>query len=134
MGIQQIGSVFIPVSRLERSIAFYSEGLGLTCRGIEDWGGGKRGATLFFNPHPEHAALLTLAETDEPIAASTRNLFNFKCVDARGLHAMMQTQGYRVSELETWDSPWNKHVMFDVVDPDGRMLNLIEMIPIEVFK
>lgn len=134
MGIQQIGSVFVQVSQLERSIAFYKEGLGLRCRGIEDMGEGKRGATLFFDPHPEHASLLTLAETSDPISTSAMHHFNLKCSNARGLHVILQTRGYRVSELETWESRWNKHIMFDVTDPDGHVLNLIEMIPIEAAK
>lgn len=37
MPIQQIGGLFVPVSNLERSIQFYTEILGLVCRGIEDW-------------------------------------------------------------------------------------------------
>jgi lactoylglutathione lyase len=92
MRIQQIGGVFIPVSNLERSISFYTEGLGLVCRGIEDWGEGKRGATLFFDPHPEYAALLTLAETNDPTAVASRPSFNFKCSNARELQAALHTQ------------------------------------------
>lgn len=131
MPIQQIGSLFIQVSNLEQSISFYSDILGLVCRGIEDWGDGKRGATLFCDPHPDQAALLSLAETKGPIPVLTQPLFNFKCSDVPALHEALKVKGCRVTDLETWDSAWNHHVLFDVFDPDGNMINLIEMVPIE---
>jgi hypothetical protein len=31
--------------------------------------------------------------------------------------------------LESWDSPWNHHVLFDAFDPDGHMINIIEVTP-----
>ncbi|UVI29390.1 VOC family protein [Paenibacillus spongiae] len=130
MPIQHIGSLFIPVSELERSITFYTEVLGLVCRGIEDWGDGNRGATLFCEPHPDHAALLSLAEVKGPIAVSPRPVLNFKCTGVPELQEGLQAKGYRVTELETWDSAWNHHVLFDVFDPDGHMINLIDMVPL----
>ncbi|MBM7567110.1 VOC family protein [Paenibacillus sacheonensis] len=130
MKTKQIGSLFIPVNNLERSIAFYTEALGLVCRGIEDWGGDSRGATLFFQPHPEDAALLSLAELKEPIPVMAFPSFNIKCADVRALHAELQARGCRVSDIETWDSEWNHHVLFDVFDPDGHMVGLVEMVPI----
>jgi lactoylglutathione lyase len=133
MPVQQIGGIFVPVSNLERSIEFYTQMLGFVSRGIEDWGDGRRGATLFCDPHPENAALLTLAETQDPISTYKPN-FNIKCADVTSMHAILEAHGCKVTELETWDSPWNHHVMFDVVDPDGHMVNLIEMIPIEAVK
>ncbi|NOU98079.1 VOC family protein [Paenibacillus sp. LMG 31456] len=132
MPIQQIGGLFISVSNLERSISFYTETLGLVCRGIEDWGDGKRGATLFCNPHPDHAALLSLAEVKGPFTVIDRPMFNFKCSDVPSMHKAIKAKGYRVTEMVTWDSPWNKHVMFDLFDPDGNLVNLIEMVPINV--
>ncbi|WP_284638298.1 VOC family protein [Paenibacillus silviterrae] len=130
MHIQQIGSVFISVSNLERSVLFYTETLGLTCRGIEDWGDGKRGATLIFNPHPQNAALLTLAERQEEVDFKRESNFNLKCKHASELYESLQSKGCRITSLESWDSPWNHHVMFDLYDPDGNKINVIEMIPV----
>ncbi|WP_314591127.1 VOC family protein [Paenibacillus terrigena] len=48
MMTKQIGSIFIPVKELERSISFYTEMLGLVCRGIEDWGGRQSWSYAFF--------------------------------------------------------------------------------------
>lgn len=48
MAVSGLGTVFVYVGQLERSIDFYKK-VGLKARGIEDWGIGKRGATLFFN-------------------------------------------------------------------------------------
>lgn len=126
---KQIGSLFIPVSQLERSITFYTEMLGLVCRGIEDWGGGSRGATLFFQPHPQDAALLSLAELKQPFPVIPFPSFNIKCDDVRTLHQELRARGCRVSDLKAWDSEWNYHVLFDVFDPDGHMVNMIEMSP-----
>ncbi|MDQ1909690.1 VOC family protein [Paenibacillus sp. GD4] len=130
MHIQQIGSVFITVSNLERSVLFYTETLGLTCRGIEDWGDGKRGATLFFNPHPPNAALLTLAEQQGEFDSQRKSSFNFKCKNAPEFYESLQSKGCRVTALETWNSPWNHHVMFDLYDPDDNKINVIEMVPV----
>ncbi|AZN42713.1 VOC family protein [Paenibacillus albus] len=129
MTLKHVGSIFIPVSSLEQSIAWYTERLGLVCRGIEDWGGGSRGATLFFQPHPEHAALLSLAERMEPIQTEDFPRFNFQCDDAETLHAELQATNGRVTELELWDSEWNHHVLFDVFDPDGNRINIIQVTP-----
>jgi lactoylglutathione lyase len=130
MPIQQIGGLFIPVSNLERSIVFYTDILGLVCRGIEDWGDGSRGATLFCNPHPEHGTLLSLAEMKGPIQVVERPLIGFKCINVPEMYAELKVKGCRVTDLETWDSPWNHHILFDVFDPDGHMINLIDMVPI----
>ena len=135
MPIQQIGGLFVPVSNLERSITFYTEILGLVCRGIEDWGDGNRGATLFCDPHPDHAALLSLAEVNKPIPLIDRPIFGFNCNQVMEMHAELLEKGCRITDLETWDSPWNHHVLFDVFDPDGHMINMIEMVPLaEVHK
>lgn len=131
MSIQQIGSLFIQVSDLDRSISFYTTTLGLVCRGIENWGDGKRGATLFFDPHPQQAAFLTLVEkTDSAITSLERPMFNLICKDAKRLHESLTAQGGQVTPLKAWESPWNRHLMFDVTDPDGHPISLIEMIPL----
>jgi lactoylglutathione lyase len=134
MAMKQIGALFIPVSNLERSISFYSEKLGLVCRGIEDWGGGSRGATLYFQSQSQDAALLTLAELKQTIPVVPFPSFNITCEDIRTLHSELHSKGCRVSDIETWDSEWNHHVLFDVFDPDGHMINLIEVEPIAVVK
>lgn len=130
MAVILLGSILIPVSRLEASIEFYTNHLKLACRGIEDWGDGQRGATLFVSNPPAGAAMITLAETKEPFAVSDRPWFNFSCSDVREMHRLLEAHGCRVTELTSWDSPWNHHLMFDLYDPDGHPINLIEMIPI----
>ncbi|WP_115993416.1 VOC family protein [Cohnella lupini] len=99
MPIERIGSLFIQVSHLEKSISFYSDILGLVCRGIEDWGDGQRGATLFCDPHPDQAALLSLAETKSLIPVFNQPLFNFKCNDVPALHEALKEKGCRVTDL-----------------------------------
>lgn len=130
MAVKAVGSVFIPVSRLEASIEFYTTALQLVCRGIEDWGEDERGATLFVHNPPAGAAMITLAERKDHFHISDRPLFNLSCSGAEEMHRTLQARGCRVTELQTWDSPWNHHVMFDLYDPDGHPINLIEVTPI----
>jgi hypothetical protein len=74
MYLEQIGGVFIPVSHLERSILFYTETLGLTSRGIENWGDGKRGATLFFNRIPTMQHYLLWLRRKVPLIRNGKHL------------------------------------------------------------
>lgn len=126
MPVIDVGTVFVGVSSLERSIAFYTEALELVCRGIEDWGDGRRGATLFFST--PGSTLFTLAEKKH-VQVYKEPVFNLTCTDACRLHQRLQEEGYQVTELEQWDTEWNNHYLFDLIDPDGHMIALIEMNP-----
>lgn len=128
MAIKELGGVFVRVTNLERSIPFYSA-LGLRLRGIEDWNPG-RGATFFISPEHDGWPLLTLVESDD-LQVLKYPPFNLNSVGVRDMHRDLQAQGFKVSELEEWRSPWNDHCLFDVFDPDGNMICLIEVTPIE---
>jgi len=67
-----IGTIFIQVTVLEKAIEFYTHMLGLSSRGIEVWGEGKRGATLFFG-HTA-APMVTLVEVNEVVKSDHRVL------------------------------------------------------------
>lgn len=119
-----IGTIFIHVTVLEKSIEFYTKLLGLSSRGIEDWGEGRRGATLFF----DHASvpMVTLVEVRE-VVKFEQAYFNLNCTAIEEMYQLFKDSGYKVTELEQWESDWNNHVLFDVKDPDGNVINLIEM-------
>lgn len=127
MGVQSLGSVFVRVTNLENSIPFYSA-LGLHCRGIENWDPG-RGATFFFNQNHDGWPLLTLIETDD-VQVLDHPAYNLNSTNVRDMHRDLELSGYKLKPLEEWTSPWNHHVMFDVCDPDGHMINIIEVTPV----
>lgn len=130
MSIHQIGGVFIRVRNLENSIDFYSNLLGLRLRGIEQWENG-RGATFFTDTENGRLPLLTLVESDH-VQVLSYPFFNLVTKKAADMHQVIQKEGHNVSELKKWSSEWNDHLMFDVYDPDGHTLNIIEITPIPV--
>lgn len=128
MAVKELGGVFVHVTNLERSIPFY-EALGLRLRGIEDWNPG-RGATFFISPEHDGCPLLTLVES-EHVQVLKHPPFNLNSVNVKEMHGELIAKGIKVSELEEWTSPWNHHSLFDAFDPDGHMICLIEVTPIE---
>jgi lactoylglutathione lyase len=125
MPVMNVGTVFVNVSNLERSIEYYTQVLGLVSRGVEDWGDGRRGATLFFNDS-KGKPMITLAET-ENVQVHKTPLFNLNCTEVEELHSNINERGHKVSEINRWESEWNNHILFDVFDPDENTINLIEI-------
>jgi lactoylglutathione lyase len=121
--IKNIGAVFIYVSKLERSIGFYEQ-LGLKSRGIEKWDSGERGAVLLFPE--ENGSHILLWETKN-IPKHDRPLFNLVCNGVEKLYTKLNELGIPGSEINQWDSEWHHHLDFDVFDPDGHAINIIEI-------
>ncbi|BBH20584.1 hypothetical protein Back11_19290 [Paenibacillus baekrokdamisoli] len=128
MGVQTLGSVFVRVTSLENSIPFYSA-LGLRCRGIENWDPG-RGATFFFTQDQGGWPLLTLVESEQ-VQVLDYHSYNLNATNVREMYRDLDLSGYKLKPIVEWTSPWNHHIMFDVCDPDGHVINIIEVIPIE---
>lgn len=131
MTVNFLAGVFLPVSNLERSVDFYTKELGLRCRGIERWGE-SRAATLFTHPDKDDYGMLCLEETAGKIVPAPKPFFNLNVSGVEALHKSLHNRFIRVSDLEVWDSPWNTHMMFDVYDPDGHPINLVEWAPKEI--
>lgn len=129
MSVKFLGGIFIQVTNLERSIPFYSDVLGLRLRGIEQWDPG-RGATFFLNAEHDGWPLLTLIEEDQ-VQILKHPPFNLSSTNVAEMHHSLIARGMQVTDLEEWDSPYNHHVMFDIYDPDGHPINIIEMTPIK---
>ncbi|MBD3922064.1 VOC family protein [Paenibacillus sp. PR3] len=127
MGAQSLGAVFIRVTNLENSIPFYSA-LGLRFRGIEEWNPG-RGATFFLAPDHDGFPLMTLIESDQ-VQVLEFPSYNLNATHVKDMYRDLELSGYKLKPIEEWTSPWNHHIMFDVCDPDGHMINIIEVIPI----
>lgn len=128
MGVQSLGAIFIRVTSLENSIPFYSA-LGLRFRGIEDWDPG-RAATFYLAQDHDGWPLLTLVESDH-VQVQDYHSYNLNAVNVIEMYRDLELSGYKLKPIEEWTSPWNHHIMFDVYDPDGHVINIIEVIPIE---
>ncbi|QHW31342.1 VOC family protein [Paenibacillus rhizovicinus] len=127
MGVHSLGAIFIRVSNLENSIPFYSA-LGLRFRGIEDWDPG-RAATFYLLPDHDGFPLMTLVESDK-VQVLEYHSYNLNATNVREIYRDLELSGYKLRPVEEWSSPWNHHIMFDVYDPDGHPINIIEVIPI----
>lgn len=122
MFVNYLGAVFIRVSNLNQSITFYSDVLGLKLRDVEQWENG-RGANYLIS---EHSPLLTLIETAETITPHKHPTFNLNCDHIEDLYSKLKEKEIKVGELNHWSSGTNVHIDFDVYDPDGHAINLIE--------
>lgn len=122
MKIKELGTVFIRVSDLDRAVTFYSEVMNFQLRNIEQWDDG-RGANYIF---PNQTILLTLIEQTEDFQPLKQPSFNLFCQDIKEQYEQLKQNGIQVSELQIWSSEWNDHIDFDIFDPDGNAINLIE--------
>lgn len=122
MSVNFIGAVFLRVRDLEQSIRFYSDVLGLTLRDVEEWDD-SRGANYIIG---ENSPLLTLIESKDNLQVLEYPIFNLNCSNVLDLHEKFKNQGVKVGKINNWSSGMNVHVDFDVYDPDGNAINLIE--------
>lgn len=122
MTINFLGAVFLRVTDLEISISFYSNVLGLKLRDVEQWDNA-RGANYIIN---ENSPILTLIESKENLQIQKYPSFNLNCRNIIELYEKLNKQGIKVGELNNWSSNTYFHVDFDVYDPDGNAINIIE--------
>ena len=108
--LKRIDTVFLPVTNLERSIAWYTETLGLTLR----WQ--VQGYAAF---HVAQTAL-TLVQADAAVPAK-HEPFNFYVDDIKGVHAHLAGLGVAVSELRDHGNL----LEFTLTDPDGNRLGIV---------
>ncbi|PWV94449.1 glyoxalase/bleomycin resistance protein/dioxygenase superfamily protein [Paenibacillus cellulosilyticus] len=119
MALNFMGAVFVRVTDLEQSLRFYSDILGLQLRNIEECG---RIANYIIN---ESSPLITLIKT-EGYQAQDYPTFNLNYNNVLELHEKLIAQGVKVGPVKNWSSDRNVHIDFDVYDPDGNAINLIE--------
>lgn len=122
MTVNYLGAVFLRVTDLETSMSFYSDVLGLKLRDVEQWDH-VRGANYIIN---ENSPLLTLIETKENFQIHEYPTFNLNCRNILELYKTLKNQGVKVGKINNWSSNTNIHVDFDIYDPDGYAINLIE--------
>jgi len=119
MAVNFLGAVFVRVTNLDQSLRFYSDVLGLQLRNIEDCG---RIANYIIS---ENSPLITLIKT-ESLHIGKYPIFNLNCNNVLELYKKFITQEVKVGSINNWSSEMNVHIDFDVYDPDGNVINLIE--------
>ncbi|WP_404407104.1 VOC family protein [Jeotgalibacillus malaysiensis] len=120
----KVGSVFIPVTNLERSAKWYETHFHV--KPIEQWEGG---AGYYF---PDSAVQLGLIEvrSSQPSSFTDRQggqntYFNLIANDISSVHTQLTENGLHVSEIRDFGGM----NYFDCEDPDGNILSIIEEVP-----
>lgn len=117
----KVGSIFIPVTNLERSAKWYEAHFHV--KPIGQWDGG---AGFYF---PDSAVQLGLIKVESPQRSSFPNqfgdqntYFNFIADDINRVHNQLTESGLNVNAIK--DFGGMKY--FDCEDPDGNTLSIIE--------
>lgn len=108
--LKRIDTVFLPVTNLERAIAWYTETLGLKLRWISH-------SYACLNVDQTALTLVQLAE----VIPHKHEPFNFYVDDIKATHAHLAGLGATVSEIRDHGDV----VEFTVTDPDGNPLGIV---------
>ncbi|MFI8684903.1 VOC family protein [Rossellomorea sp. NPDC077527] len=116
----KIGSVFVPVTNLEKSTAWYEEHLGL--KKIDSWDGG----ACFYLPNGSTQFGLIEVETPQPtefiIKGKQKNsYFNFVVQDVDSIHEELNGKGVVTSDIDDFGGMR----FFDFFDPDGNPFSVV---------
>jgi lactoylglutathione lyase len=111
--VRRLNVVYLYVSEMERSLAFYRDLLGIPLEGDDDWHEASLGGTRF--------ALHRTHEGVGPLSAGTIHV-NLEVADLDAATRLLRTAGVAVEETmrEDWGAASR------VVDPDGYELFLFQ--------
>ncbi|MBX0356964.1 VOC family protein [Halobacillus sp. Nhm2S1] len=117
----QVGSVFVPVTNLEKSKKWYEEHLGV--KEIDSWGGG---AGFFFPQGSVQFGLIEVSRsqsTEFEINKGEKNsFFNFVVDDIHAAFRQLKDAGVETTEIQ--DFGGMKH--FDFFDPDQNVFSVVD--------
>ncbi len=116
----KIGSVFVPVTNLEKSSAWYEEHLGV--KKIGSWDGGAG----FHLPNGSTQFGLIQVETPQPtefvIKGKQKNsYFNFVVEDVDAVHGELNGRGVVTTDIDDFGGMR----FFDFFDPDGNPFSVV---------
>lgn len=120
----RIGSVFIPVTNLEKAIVWYEKHLDV--QKIEGWGEGiGKGAGFYFPNNPTQLGLVQV-ESNQPtefqVQGKHRNsYFNFLVEDIHAFYHQLNDAGVETTELEDFGGM----TCFDFYDLDGNPFSVV---------
>ena len=111
--VSRVSVVYLYVSDMERSVAFYRDVLGLPLEGDADWQEALLGETRF--------ALHRTREDIGPLSSGTIHV-SLEVEDADAAAKRLEASGVEVSE--SMRDEWG--TAFELVDPDGYRLYLFQ--------
>jgi catechol 2,3-dioxygenase-like lactoylglutathione lyase family enzyme len=121
-GITQVGTIIVPVSDHERSIAFYTDRLGFEKRMDVAYGDGERWVEVAPAGAETSIALTPPGPTAGPGSVSN---ISFATTDADATHAELRSRGIDVDdEVSRFGDPVPP--LFFLRDPDGNRLMVVE--------
>jgi catechol 2,3-dioxygenase-like lactoylglutathione lyase family enzyme len=120
--ITQVGTVGVPVTDQDRSLAFYREKLGFETRMDAAFGEGERWVEV---APPGSSTTIALAQVRDGFPAGVDTGVRLSTEDATADHAALQTRGVDVDpEIIPYPVP-----MFTLRDPDGNRLYIVQRPP-----
>lgn len=115
-----IGSIFIPVTDIQKSTVWYENNLGV--KRIDQW---EEGAGFYF---PSGSTQLALVKVDTPqpteftVKGKKKNVYyNFVVEDIEAVHRQLKTNGVVTTDIEDFGGIKG----FDFFDPDGNPFSVV---------
>lgn len=116
----RVGSIFIPVTDLDRAVAWYQEHLQVNI--IDRW---EEGIGFYFPEGPTQFALIQVEgepSTEFPMTKERKNVyFNFLTSDIEALQVKLRSHGVKTTELHDFSGM----LCFDAYDLDGNVLSFV---------
>ena len=117
----KIGSIFIPVTDVQKSTSWYENNLGV--KKIDSW---EEGAGFYFPSGSTQLALVKVATpqpTEFVIQGKKKNVYyNFVVQDIEAVHKSLQENGVVVTDIEYFGGMKG----FDFFDPDGNPFSVVD--------
>jgi predicted enzyme related to lactoylglutathione lyase len=118
----------IPCSDLERSIAFYTSGLGMTLRGKIDMPSGTEAPLAFPGGGPSIILFKPKADGAPAITGGSLHRIILAVPDIKALEAKLNAAGYHLS-APIAQQPKYHVAVGQLEDPDGNHLELVQRLP-----
>ncbi|MFK3960048.1 VOC family protein [Guptibacillus hwajinpoensis] len=120
----RVGSIFIPVTDLEKSVKWYEKHLGI--HKIQEWGEGAAKGVGFYFPNDSTQLGLVQVEnvqaTEFHVKAEQRNsYFNFLVDDIQAFYEQLNSKGVKTNELEHFGGM----ACFDFFDLDDNPFSVV---------
>jgi catechol 2,3-dioxygenase-like lactoylglutathione lyase family enzyme len=118
----------VPCSNLERSIAFYTKGLGMTLRGQIEMPSGTEAPLAFPGGGPSIILFKPKAESAAVIAGGSLYRIILAVPDIMALEATLNAAGYHL-RAPIVQQPKYHVAVGQLDDPDGNHLELVQRLP-----
>ncbi|KMM39394.1 VOC family protein [Guptibacillus hwajinpoensis] len=120
----RVGSIFIPVTKLEEASLWYEKNLGV--KKIQEWGeGSEKGIGYYFSDGLTQLGLVQVekaASSEFQVNEKVRNAyFNFLVEDIESVYNQLRNNGVRTTQL----SDFGGMTCFDFYDLDGNSFSVV---------